>query len=180
MRHGELRTESVVDVYVTQFCKGLSEAVRRWLLPRRKTAHSQPIEHHFRARLAGKGFYAQGRSYLGRENLSGVGDHLGQVIGNRPQRIFRVRVCPSDDRNEQAKRLSLAFARRSSIVGRLSRTRVSSVIRIFPSISSIGTLKSTRTRTRRPFTPKSRTDNLSIVPRSNYKICFRRSTQRLE
>src|ERR1700747_1896812 len=55
------------------------------------------------------------------------------------------------------------FARRSSIVGRLSRIRVSSVIRIFPSISSVGTLKSTRTSTRRPFTSRSRTDSFAIL-----------------
>src|SRR5271170_3762435 len=54
------------------------------------------------------------------------------------------------------------FARRSSTVGRLSRIRVSSVIRIFPSISSVGTLKSTRNKTRRPFTSRSRTDSFAI------------------
>src|ERR1700759_2807917 len=55
------------------------------------------------------------------------------------------------------------FVRRSSIVGRLSRIRVSSVIRIFSPISSVGTLKSTRTRTRRPFTSRSRTDSFAIL-----------------
>src|ERR1700730_1682104 len=44
--------------------------------------------------------------------------------------------------------------------------RVSSVISIFPSRSSIGTLKSTRTSTRLPRTSMSRTVSLGIIPRA--------------
>src|ERR1043165_4389149 len=49
------------------------------------------------------------------------------------------------------------------MVGRLSRMRVSSVIAIFPSRSSVGTLKSTRTRTRRPRTSRSRRASLFML-----------------
>src|SRR2546430_8829179 len=43
------------------------------------------------------------------------------------------------------------------MVGRLSRIRVSSVTRIFPPRTSVGTLKSTRISTRFPRTSRSRT-----------------------
>src|SRR5215472_5304733 len=43
------------------------------------------------------------------------------------------------------------------MVGRLSRIRVSSVTRTLPPRTSVGTLKSTRTRTRFPRTSRSRT-----------------------
>src|ERR1700738_2637316 len=67
------------------------------------------------------------------------------------------------------------FARKSSIVGRLSRIRVSSVIRMFPSISSVGTLKSTRTRTRRPFTSRSRTNSFAIL-----SVCLQDVLQQID
>src|SRR5437867_12780488 len=49
------------------------------------------------------------------------------------------------------------------MVGRLSRIRVSSVIRILPPRPSVGTLKSTRTSTRFPRTSRSRTESLGII-----------------
>src|ERR1041385_5521800 len=49
------------------------------------------------------------------------------------------------------------------MVGKFSRIRVSSVITIFPSRSSVGTLKSTRTSTRCPRTSRSRSDNLFML-----------------
>src|SRR6476469_6118399 len=48
------------------------------------------------------------------------------------------------------------------MVGRLSRIRVSSVTRILPPRTSVGTLKSTRTSTRFPRTSRSRTETLAI------------------
>src|SRR4249919_1539522 len=48
------------------------------------------------------------------------------------------------------------------MVGRLSRIRVSSVTRILPPRTSVGTLKSTRTNTRFPRTSRSRTETLAI------------------
>src|SRR5439155_8165972 len=57
------------------------------------------------------------------------------------------------------------------MVGRLSRIRVSSVMRTFPPRISVGTLKSTRTRTCLPRTSRSRTDsfisNRGMEARSN-------------
>src|SRR4051794_12741875 len=52
------------------------------------------------------------------------------------------------------------------MVGNASRTRVSSVIWIFPSFSSIGTLKSTRTRTRLSRTSSSRTESFMVFLRA--------------
>src|SRR6266480_4457853 len=49
------------------------------------------------------------------------------------------------------------------MVGKLARMRVSSVIRISPPRTSIGTLKSTRTNTRFPRTSKSRTESFGIL-----------------
>src|SRR6266480_8085328 len=49
------------------------------------------------------------------------------------------------------------------MVGKLARMRVSSVIRISPPRTSIGTLKSTRTSTRFPRTSKSRTASFGIL-----------------
>src|SRR5215470_11175421 len=49
------------------------------------------------------------------------------------------------------------------MVGRLSRIRVSSVIRTLPLRTSVGTLKSTRTSTRLPRTSRSRTESFAII-----------------
>src|SRR6266487_152666 len=49
------------------------------------------------------------------------------------------------------------------MVGKLARMRVSSVIRISPPRTSIGTLKSTRTNTRFPRTSKSRSVSFGIL-----------------
>src|SRR6478609_4689826 len=49
------------------------------------------------------------------------------------------------------------------MVGRLSRIRVSSVTRILPPRTSVGTLKSTRTSTRFPRTSRSRTETFAII-----------------
>src|SRR6476646_10602990 len=60
------------------------------------------------------------------------------------------------------------------MVGRLSRIRVSSVIAIFPSRSSVGTLKSTRTRTRRPRTSRSRRESfvIPLMDEGRFQSCF--------
>src|SRR6516165_4972128 len=52
------------------------------------------------------------------------------------------------------------------MVGRLSRIRVSSVTRILPLRTSVGTLKSTRTSTRFPRTSKSRRVSFAISNRA--------------
>src|SRR4029078_1843473 len=48
------------------------------------------------------------------------------------------------------------------MVGRLSRIRVSSVMRTLPPRTSVGTLKSTRTSTRFPRTSRSRTESFIL------------------
>src|SRR6266566_8531779 len=49
------------------------------------------------------------------------------------------------------------------MVGRLPRIRVSSVMRTFPPRISVGTLKSTRNRTRFPRTSRSRSVSFAIL-----------------
>src|SRR5438128_8457660 len=69
------------------------------------------------------------------------------------------------------------------MVGRLSRMRVSSVMRIFPPRISVGTLKSTRTRTRFPRTSRSRSISFAILllvaPVLTLKACFHTLRKRL-
>src|SRR5690242_11102507 len=84
------RTESIVHVYVTQFCQRLSEAVgvrfflseKPHILNQQNTAVGQGL---------GNSFYARA-DHLGRKTYWWR-NHLGQVIGNWPQRIFQVRFA---------------------------------------------------------------------------------------
>ena len=82
-------------------------------------------------------------------------DERVQMIGHRPQRIFldRLSFRPAEVRHQNC--LRAVFA---EIIDRRQTFADAGVIgdAIFPSRSSVGTLKSTRTRTRLPRTSRSR------------------------